>query len=61
MLNDLDGFGQLAVDQPAESSVPLQCRNEVRIELQHLQCFLFGHLGAAFVETELGICEARTG
>ena len=60
MLKELDGFGQLAVDQPTEFSIALQRRNEVRIELQHLQCFLLRGFDAAIVETELGIRETRT-
>ena len=48
MLNDLDGFGQLALDQPTVLSIAMQRRNEVRIELQYLQHFLLGDPDAAF-------------
>ena len=40
MLDDLDGFGQLSLEQPTVLSIPQQRRNEVRIELQHLQRLL---------------------
>src|ERR1035438_596088 len=60
MLNDLDGFGQLAVEQPAVFTIAQQRRNKIRIKLQHLQRFLLNDLGTAFVETEHGICEMRT-
>src|SRR5215831_128894 len=39
MLNDLDGFGQLAVDHINGLAVAVQRRYEVRIELQHLPQF----------------------
>ena len=61
MLNDLDGFRQLAVKHPTECSIALQRRNEVRIEFQRLQCLLLGGLDAAFLESEHGIHETRTG
>ena len=61
MLNNLDGFGQLAVEAPTVCAVVLQRRNEVRIELQHLQCLLLCGLGAAVVQTERGVREMRAG